>query len=424
MLITLTSTTHLRERGCQLAFRGDGVEVDAMRVLFTLLPATGSLHPLVPLARALVDAGHEVRFACAASFQPSVVKHGFESFAAGIDFLFSSPDYFPRLVAEAGVEMPDMAQLSGHQRHAWVTENLFIRAAARRMLPDILSLARSWGPDVIVRESSEYCGCVAAEALGIPHASVAAAGDAALDLRQLTAAALEPLRCAAGLPPDPTAGMVYRHMHMSFMPATFFGPEARFPATTRFLRHVSAPRPGVHMPEWWERLPDRPIVLVSLGTIFFRTPGLYESIIEGLGGDEVEVVVAIGHDQQAASGSVGQAANVHVEPYLPLPELLGRCALFVTHGGFNSVKEAVYAATPMLVVPIASDQHYSADRAETLGIAQVVRPHERTATRIREQALGMLTEPTYRQRAAALAAEMAALPPMKHGVELLERLSA
>ncbi|HEY0573699.1 MAG TPA: glycosyltransferase [Pseudonocardia sp.] len=400
-----------------------------MRVLFTLIPATGSLHPLVPLARALVIAGHEVRFACAASFAPTVGMHGFDTHPVGIDFLFSSPDYFPTLVAEAGVEMPDLAQLRGHARHAWVTNNLFVRAAARRMLPDVLALARSWKPDLIVRESSEYSGCVAAEALGIPHASVAAAADAALDLREVTAAALEPLRAAAGLAPDPSATMVYRYLHLSFMPAEFFGPDARFPATIRFLRHVDPPRPGDPVPDWWARLPDQPTVLASLGTIFFRTPGLYEAIVAGLGRERLNLAVAVGHPQHGlaacpatSADALAGAPNVHIEPTLPIPELLGGCALFVTHGGFNSVKEAARAGTPMLVIPIASDQHYSADRAEALGIARVVRPHERTPRRIREQALAVLANPTHRHRAAALAAQMAALPDMGQGVTMLEQL--
>jgi UDP:flavonoid glycosyltransferase YjiC (YdhE family) len=80
--------------------------VDVVRVLVTLLPATGSLHPLVPVARALLGAGHEVRFACAASFTAAVRDHGLDACPAGIDFLFSQPDYFPALVAGAGVAMP------------------------------------------------------------------------------------------------------------------------------------------------------------------------------------------------------------------------------------------------------------------------------------------------------------------------------
>lgn len=393
-----------------------------MRVLVTLLPATGSLHPLVPVARALVDAGHDVRFACAPSFGPAVREHGFDTFPAGIDFRFSQPNYFPILVAEAGVAMPDMAQLTGHARHAWVTDNLFIRAAARRMLPDVLALARTWRPDLVLRDSSEFSGCVAAEALGVPHVSVAAAADAALDRRDLTASALEPLRRAAGLPCDPAAEMIYRHMHLSFMPAGFFGPAARFPAAIRFVRHVDAPRPGRPVPDWWERRPDQPTVLVSLGTVFFRTPGLYDAIVDGLGGEQLTVAVAVGHDEDSPPDA-RPAPDVYVEPTLPLPALLGHCDLFVTHGGFNSIKEAVSASVPMLVVPIASDQHYSADRAEALGIARVVRPDECTPGRIRDQALAVLADPAYRHRAAVLAAEMAALPTIDHAVGLFEALA-
>jgi UDP:flavonoid glycosyltransferase YjiC (YdhE family) len=57
-----------------------------MRVLFTTHPASGHLHPLVPLARAARDAGHDARFAIAASHVPSVERAGFPAFAAGADY--------------------------------------------------------------------------------------------------------------------------------------------------------------------------------------------------------------------------------------------------------------------------------------------------------------------------------------------------
>jgi hypothetical protein len=51
----------------------------------------------------------------------------------------------------------------------------------REMVPDLLAIAREWGPDLIVREGMEYGGCLAAERLGLPHASVAGNAYAALD---------------------------------------------------------------------------------------------------------------------------------------------------------------------------------------------------------------------------------------------------
>lgn len=47
-----------------------------MRVLFTTQPGVGHFHPLVPLARALLAAGHAVAVACAPSFAPLVEVAG------------------------------------------------------------------------------------------------------------------------------------------------------------------------------------------------------------------------------------------------------------------------------------------------------------------------------------------------------------
>jgi len=51
-----------------------------MRILFTTLRGSGHLHPLVPIARAAVAAGHEVAIACSASFIPHVEQAGFRAF--------------------------------------------------------------------------------------------------------------------------------------------------------------------------------------------------------------------------------------------------------------------------------------------------------------------------------------------------------
>jgi UDP:flavonoid glycosyltransferase YjiC (YdhE family) len=60
-----------------------------MRVLFTTLPGAGPFHPLVPLAQALVQAGHEVAFATSPSYCTTIETLGFHCFAAGYDWLVS-----------------------------------------------------------------------------------------------------------------------------------------------------------------------------------------------------------------------------------------------------------------------------------------------------------------------------------------------
>ena len=74
-----------------------------------------------------------------------------------MDWHVSYPDYIGVLcLAAGGLEFPPLA---GEQRFAWVIANLFIGAAARRMLPELIGLARQWRADLVVRESLEFAGC-------------------------------------------------------------------------------------------------------------------------------------------------------------------------------------------------------------------------------------------------------------------------
>ncbi|HEU5422432.1 MAG TPA: hypothetical protein VFU72_02735, partial [Nitrolancea sp.] len=57
-----------------------------MRVLFTTQPGEGHFTPLVPLAQALLAAGHEVVVACAPSFCPVVAARGLRAVPMGLDY--------------------------------------------------------------------------------------------------------------------------------------------------------------------------------------------------------------------------------------------------------------------------------------------------------------------------------------------------
>ncbi|MHB8574025.1 MAG: glycosyltransferase [Dehalococcoidia bacterium] len=389
-----------------------------MRVLFTLLPATGSLHPLLPVAQALAHAGHVVAWCSSPAFQGQAAATGFPCFPAGLDWHASDPHYIDVLCAAAGVTPPP---LTGKARFAWVTNELFIGAASQQMAPDVVAIAQGWGADLIVRESLDFSGCVAAEVLGLPHASVAAAADSALDLREQLAPALARLRASMRLPADPAVDMPYRYLHLCFMPPRFDGATARFPPTAHFVRHTNPPRPGERLPSWVTALPARPTVLVSLGTVFHRTPGLYAAILAGLRAEPINLVLAVGSDQDPAAFGP-QPPQVRVERYLPQPLLLPYCTLLVTHGGFNSMKEALSLGVPLVVIPIAGDQPYSAERAAALGVAEVVGPDERTPARIRAAVQTVLTTPRYREQAQAVQREIQALPGIEQAVALLESL--
>jgi MGT family glycosyltransferase len=144
--------------------------------------------------------------------------------------------------------------------------------------------------------------------------------------------------------------------------------------------------------------------------------------VEGAAEEPVNLVVAIGPDQDPARfGSV--PSNVRLEPYLPQAALLSRCDAFVTHGGFNSVKESLISGVPMVVVPIAADQPYCAERCAALGVAEVVGAQQRTAERVAQGVRQVLGDPAYRERVGRFRGQMLALPGPERMVELLEALA-
>ena len=162
-------------------------------------------------------------------------------------------------------------------------------------------------------------------------------------------------------------------------------------------------------------------MLVSTGTVFHRTPGLHETILAALRDEPVNPLIAPGSDQNPAR--LGPLPpHVRVQPALPQVALLPRCALLVSHGGFNSVKEALAESIPLVLLPIAGDQPYCAKRCQALGAGRVIRPGKRNAAQIRAAVRTVLGDPCYREQARQIRDETRALPPAAAAVTALERI--
>jgi MGT family glycosyltransferase len=135
----------------------------------------------------------------------------------------------------------------------------------------------------------------------------------------------------------------------------------------------------------------------------------------------VNLVVTVGRDGDP--GQFGpQPRNVRIEQYIPLTLLFPRCDLVISHGGSNTMMAALAHGIPQVMVPIAADQPYNAARCSAAGVAQVVRSSDATTASIREAALSVLADPSYRRAAQRIRDEMVTLSGPEHAVSLLERL--
>src|SRR3712207_3794732 len=119
-----------------------------MRVLFTTQIGSGHWRPLAPFARALAEAGHQVAFATTPIGCAIIAGHGFRCFPIGEDD-WQKPRSSPARPSGSAVPEPSAA----------VHLNVFL-PRAERDLPALRAVCHDWQPDVIVREQTEFAGCV------------------------------------------------------------------------------------------------------------------------------------------------------------------------------------------------------------------------------------------------------------------------
>ena len=385
-----------------------------MRILFTTLPATGHFHPLVPIARATAAAGHEVAFAAPASFRPTVERVGFRCFPAGFDRGDTPLDEL----------FPAMGALTGEAFTRFVNGRIRVGIEASRMTPDLLALAAAWPPDLVVRDATEYGGCVAAEALGIPHASVRTAVSAASHAgRRFAADELAALRAEHGLPPDPENAMPFRYLHLACEPPGLWPPDDPPAPTSHLIRPEPHDRTGAEgLPDWGAALGGAPTVCATLGTFMNRSADVFRAILDGLRDEELNLVVTVGRDQDPAQFGP-QPAHVQIERYIPLSLLLPHCALVVCQAGFSTTVTALRHGRPVVLLPLGADQPLVARQVARLGVGPVLGPAERTPEAIRAAVRAVLADPTYGINAERVRDAMAALPGPEYAVALLERLA-
>ena len=113
----------------------------------------------------------------------------------------------------------------------------------------------------------------------------------------------------------------------------------------------------------WSRLDGRPLVSMSFGSQIFHQPALFRYVIDATAALDVQLVCSVGDLDLGPLPS-----HVLTVPYFPQLPILKRSAVFITHGGANSVMEAITLGAPMLVAPLCNDQFHNAAFVARAGI--------------------------------------------------------
>ncbi len=117
---------------------------------------------------------------------------------------------------------------------------------------------------------------------------------------------------------------------------------------------------------------ERPIIYISLGSMLNNAKRFYINCIKAFEGSPYNVIISVGKKVNIAD--FGQLPNnIRIYPFVPQLQILQKSALFITHGGMNSVNEAMHFGVPMIVTPLATDQPTVAKRVKQLNLGQVMK---------------------------------------------------
>lgn len=369
-----------------------------MRIAFATNPALGHLLPLVPLAQAARDAGHEVVVVGGASLATPVRDAGLVHVDAGPPDL---PSVFARI--------PERSGLTGRRLAAVIWKQAFAGILAEAMAAALLDLAGSWRPDLVVHEDSEQGSWIAADVLGVPYLALQATAWRGTRFR-LSEEPLNRLRTAHGLPEDPGLARWHRFGFLTTRPPALHDPADAMPAGTRPIR-PSAPDPaGGEPPRWPSRDGGRPRVIVTMGTILAGRESAMATILDGLEPLDLDIVAMVGHDLDPALLGP-RRATTRVVRFMPLTGLLESASLLVFHGGSGTMLAALAAGVPMVMLPVAADQPENAERCVAAGTAIALAADARGADEVRTAAAAVIADHAFAAAAGSLREEIALMPP-------------
>lgn len=327
-----------------------------MKLLFFNVPAYGHVNPTLPVVRELVRRGHQV------------VYYDAEAFAAVMEGTGAEFRPYP---GSQTFETEFAARINN-----LVTVSVWVLEESLRLLPFILDEFEREKPERVVFDSIALWGMAAARLKRVPSA----ASYSTFVFEQVPGLFtwrdyLHIFRQA--LTSLPALGRLRRRLVETYGPEIFPGKsilpcrgDLNIVYTSREFQPVtpyidasfhfvgpsilSATRRETDFP--WDLLdPKRPKIYISLGTLYNENLSFYRRALKAFADHPAQFILSMGSRTDiSVLGAI--PANFIIRSSVPQLELLEKVELFVTHGGMNSVNEALNYGVPLLVLPQQIEQ--------------------------------------------------------------------
>jgi len=401
-------------------------ERGARRLRFAIItsPVRGHFNPLLALARAIQQRGGIVTFVHVADAAALIgdASVGFRAVGAG--------RYPPGALSGYTAQLGKASGLIGIMK--------MVRATARLsdMLCDELPQAiQDIGADVVLADVAEPSGALVARHLKLPYIGVMVAlplhpdpivpppflswgPDASSAGRRRVRRAYR-ITDVLMFPITRVLQKHARRWNLPGDPSVVLSPllsVAQCPPGLDFKRESSAPPiawcgPFRTSDDDYTDVPEsdgRPLIFCSLGTLQGGRFGLFRAMAGACADIGARAVIA--HCGLLSKAQISALpGDPLVRNFWPQAAILKHVRAAVTHGGFNTVLDALAAGVPMVVVPIAFEQPGTSARLRAAGAAIVVPHRQLTRRRLATALERLLSDDGYRQSAAGFASRLAGL---------------
>ena len=135
-------------------------------------------------------------------------------------------------------------------------------------------------------------------------------------------------------------------------------------------------------------------------------------------GENVDVIISVGKKFDIRKLK-NIPENVLVYPSVPQLEVLKMADVFVTHGGMNSVSEALAYGVPMVVIPFVSDQPVNARCIEKLGVGKKLEYSDVKQNVLKEMAFSVIMDSEIKNNMKKMQQLINEVPGNKGGAEMV-----
>ena len=392
-----------------------------MRILLILPPYPGHLDPAMALAAALQAHDHELALLTTADGAAHVRRHHGDLDITVLEIgATSHPPGHIRQMQEAIASLTNLAAV-----HAWLDDG---ERHGDLICREGQSVVARWDPDLVLVDQVEPAGQAVAESLGVPFAVICTAlplhrdpwhppiivdhaADSALGRlgqRLLTRwldwrfarphqHRIKAWRQHWGLEERPAAERAFARspwLELAQTPAAFDLPR-RMPVdrliSTGPCRRSRPATDSATNAALTARRGSRGLVFASLGSLQHHRQELFTTLVEGCALAGCDVILAHGGRLDAAM-LAGLPEHVRPVAWADQAQVICQVDAVITHGGINTVLDAIAAAKPLLVIPLCFEQPAVAARVRHHELGEVLRPARADAPAVGAALSRLLTE--------------------------------